>query len=105
MKHPPLVRKFARNGPFELHFEHNCSLAPVLFLQGRLSLADLQCAIAAAGWCWIPFLGTCAWMMNDASTANAWVALCTNVYSSNLEKSSINKFVTATNVEMWLCET
>ena len=50
-KKPPAAWEFSEEGPFELRFERNCDLTPVIFFVGKSEGAEH----ILAG-CWTPFV-------------------------------------------------
>ena len=79
-KKPPVARNFSEDGPFELRFEHNCNLTPVIFCGGRLRGQSILAVGRHSS------VHMCA---DDASTAITWVVSCklTDFYKNRTETS------------------
>ena len=68
---------------FELYFEHNCDVPPVLFA-GKTEGAECTS-------CWMPFVNAHARMMPPL-LVHAWAALCNNNFLLKLKKEHKQEF-------------
>ena len=64
-------QEISEDGPFELRFDHNCNLIPVIFVE---KTEGAECT-----GCWTPFVNTHVWMMHQPQLrARGWY--CTTNY-------------------------